>query len=321
MSEPIYSLRVARIAHETSEVATFELVPLPGCTLPPFTPGAHIDVHLGPGLVRQYSLCNAPTDACRYVIGVKKETSSRGGSKSMHEDVIEGGMLAISGPRNHFALADDAEEHLLLAGGIGITPLLCMARHLKATGARFRLVYFARSAELAAFHSDLSSPAWSSNVDFRYGIEPEHLTQTLRDLLDKRPSGRHLYVCGPRPFMDLVEKVALLAYPAGTVHAEYFAADESQLARPKNSFRVRCERSQQEFEVSQNDTIVSALRRHRVDIDVMCEEGVCGTCLTRVIAGTPDHRDAYLTEEEHERNDQMMVCCSRSRSDLLVLDL
>jgi vanillate O-demethylase ferredoxin subunit len=309
------------VTDASDEIRLFELASADGSPLPDFTPGAHIDVHLGPGLIRQYSLCNGPDALDRYLIAVKREPASRGGSQKMHDEVKVGDLLTVTGPRNHFPLAPDASGHLLLAGGIGVTPLLSMARHLKANGERFRLEYFTRSPAHTAFHAELSDPAWAGEVDFHYGIGPDRLVPYLRGILEQRPEGGHLYVCGPRPFMEMVEDIASHIYPPGSVHSEYFSADPMALAGPKESFRVRCARSQKEFEVPEADTIVNVLTRNGVHVEVMCEQGVCGTCLTGVLEGQPDHRDAYLTEEERQSNEKILVCCSRSLTPLLVLDL
>jgi len=321
MAETGFEARVIAVFDQTEEIRCFELQRADRTPLPDFAPGAHIDLHLGPSLVRQYSLCNGPCQKDSYTIAVKREAPSRGGSAQLHEKVRTGDILRVTGPRNHFPMAAEATEPLLLAGGIGITPLLSMARHLKAQDQRFHLKYFTRSPAHTAFRQELGSREWAGQVDFHYAMEPHGLLACLRAVLSHPPEGGHVYVCGPRPFMDMVIGVACQSYPKGTVHSEYFAADPNAQAEPETSFTVRCARSEKELEVPEGDSIVNVLTRNGVDVEVMCEQGVCGTCLTGVLQGRPDHRDSYLTDEERASNEKIMVCCSRSLDPLLVLDL
>ena len=324
MAEPGFDVRVAALAEETADIRRFELESADGTALPAFTAGAHIDLHLGPGLIRQYSLCNTPGEgegSARYVIAVKKEPASRGGSAKLHDSVKLGDVLHVTGPRNHFPIDPTATEHLLLAGGIGVTPMLSMAGHLKAQGQRFRLKYFTRSPAHTAFHQELGSKAWAAHVDFHYAVEPERLRAYLRTVLGHPPAGGHVYVCGPRPFMDMVMDIASTSYPPGAVHSEYFAADPNAQAGARDGFVVRCARSEKEFAVPEGESIINVLSRNGVDVEVMCEQGVCGTCLTGVLQGRPDHRDSYLTPDERASNEKIMVCCSRSLDPVLVLDL
>lgn len=312
---------VRRVREEALEVRSFELAEADGAELPAFTPGSHIDVAVEPGLVRQYSLCNGALDTGRYFIAVKKEPASRGGSRAMHERVKQGKVLKISAPRNHFALAPGASHHLLLAGGIGITPLFSMARHLQSLGASFELLYFSRSIQHTAFHEALSAPQFADKVAFHYALEPEAVRAYLRKLLRHRRDGAHLYLCGPRPFMDLVEQTAAPTWPPEAVHLEYFSADPASLAGPRETFRVRLARSGGEYEIAAGSTIVEALAARGFQIVTSCEQGVCGTCLTGLLEGVPEHRDVFLTDEEREAGDKIMPCVSRAKSDLLVLDL
>ncbi|WP_028997926.1 PDR/VanB family oxidoreductase [Azohydromonas australica] len=315
------AVRVRRIHNETDDVRVFELASSDGQPLPAFSPGAHIDVHLGDGLVRQYSLCNGPADADCYIIGVKREPSSRGGSSALHDLVQEGDMLQIGAPRNNFELRDTAGHYMLVAGGIGITPMLSMARHLLARGASFELHYFARSIAQTAFHKVLSAPAFAGRVDFHYALEADAVRSKLRKLLWERRANAHLYLCGPRPFMDTVQDVASATWPPDAVHLEYFSADANALAAPCASFVVRLARSGGDYVVPAEQSIVQALAQYGVAVDVSCEQGVCGTCLTGVLAGEPDHRDSFLTDDERRACDKLMPCVSRSRTDVLILDL
>jgi vanillate O-demethylase ferredoxin subunit len=321
VAETGFDARVVGVSDATDEIRCFELQRADGQSLPPFTPGAHVDLHLGPGLARQYSLCNGPAQLDRYAIAVKRELASRGGSRQLHEQVKVGDVIHVTGPRNHFPLADDAKEHLLLAGGIGVTPLLSMARHLKSRGQRFRLKYFTRSPSHTAFHQELGRADWAEHVDFHYAVEPERLGAYLHSVLDHPPEGGHVYVCGPRPFMDLVVEIASRSYPKGAVHSEYFSANPEAQAGPQAGFTVRCARSRKDIAVTEGESMLDALMRNGVQVEVMCEQGVCGTCLTGVLEGRPDHRDSFLTDEEKQSNEKVMVCCSRSLDPLLVLDL
>ena len=315
------SVRVLRIRAEAQDVRSFELTSADGAPLPAFSAGSHIDVHIADGLVRQYSLCSDPAEAGRYRIAVKREPVSRGGSQAMHERVREGDLLTISVPRNHFALSPAAKHHLLVAGGIGITPLLSMAQQLLPSGAAFSLVYFSRSIAHTAFHEYLSTPEFRGRVSFHYALEPEQVRAYLRKLLWSRPADGHLYLCGPRPFMDLVETTAAPTWPPEAVHLEYFSADPASLAGPKGSFLVRLARHGGEFEIAEGRTIIEVLAEHGIIVDTSCEQGVCGTCLTGVLEGEPDHRDVFLTDAEKLANDRMTVCVSRAKSPRLVLDL
>ncbi|MEM5432758.1 PDR/VanB family oxidoreductase [Cupriavidus oxalaticus] len=314
-------MRVQRIADEAQDIRSFELVDESGRPMPGFTAGAHIDLHLGPGLIRQYSLCNGPEQSDSYTIAVKREAQSRGGSSAMHDRLRVGDRIGVTGPRNNFPLAADAREHLLLAGGIGVTPLLSMARHLQAAGESFRLEYFTRSASHTAFGELLSGPEFADRVTLHHGVEPAEMAAYLRERLAWRPDGRHVYACGPRPFMHLVEHTAAQSYPAGAVHLEHFQADPSLDSLPRDRFTLRLARSGREMEVPEGESVVDVLTRHGVRVEVMCQQGICGTCLTGVVEGVPDHRDAFLNEAERAANDKMLLCCSRARSQLLVLDL
>ncbi|MNJ99151.1 Phthalate dioxygenase reductase [compost metagenome] len=315
------SVRVHKIKQEASDIKSFELRSVSGEALPAFTPGSHIDVHLAEGLIRQYSLCNGPDDIHHYLIAVKRETESRGGSQAMHESIKEGDLIRISAPRNNFLLQQSNGPYLLLAGGIGVTPILAMARHLLAQGLPFELQYFTRSIAHTAFHEFLSGPEFQGRVKFHYALEPEGLRAYLRKLLWQYPQHGALYLCGPRVFMDLVESTAAATWPPEAVHLEYFNADPLALAGEQESFEVRLARTGGTYPVPAGVTIIEALAAHGIQVDTSCEQGVCGTCLTGVLEGTPDHRDVYLTDAEKKSCDKIMPCVSRAKSPLLVLDL
>jgi vanillate monooxygenase ferredoxin subunit len=299
----------------------FELEGANGTALPAFTPGSHIDVRIDEDLVRQYSLCNIPDKKTRYVIAVKREPDSRGGSRAIHERIAEGDVISISAPRSHFALDPSAKHHLLLAGGIGITPLLSMARELQRSKRSFALQYFARTIAHTAFHAFLSRPEFRGKVSFHYAVDPTVLRLYLHKLLWHRPDAAHLYVCGPRPFMDLVEEIASANWPPHTIHAEYFSADPMAFAGPRVPFEVKLALAGGTYRVDADKTIVGALGEHGIEIPTSCQQGVCGTCVTGLLDGEADHRDAFLTDAERRAGDKIMPCVSRAKSEVLVLDL
>lgn len=312
-------VRVAAKVSEADGICSYELVPVDGAPLPPFAPGAHIDVHLGDGLVRQYSLCNAPQETHRYLIGVLRETVSRGGSHAMHDLVEAGSVLTIGTPRNHFPLVT-APHTLLLAGGIGITPILAMAEALAAQGASFAMHYCARSPERAAFRERIAASGFARHAHFHYDSGDAAQRLDLAAVL-AAPPGSHLYVCGPSGFIDHVLGAARAqGWPDACLHVEYFGAAAID-ASGDQPFDVKLVSSGQVFTVPAGRTVLQVLAQQGVAVPYSCEEGVCGTCLTRVLEGVPEHRDLYLTDEERAANDQFTPCCSRSRSALLVLDL
>jgi vanillate O-demethylase ferredoxin subunit len=321
MHHPLLMMRVSRITDEAQDIRSFELVDETGTPLPPFTPGAHIDVHLSPAVIRQYSLCNGPEQTQSYTIAVKREAQSRGGSSAMHDRIRVGDRIGVTGPRNNFPLVSEANEHLLLAGGIGVTPLISMAKHLRALGTPFWLEYFTRSPEHTAFIDALDDLELAKRVTVHHGLGPKAMADYLQARLAWRRDGGHVYACGPRPFMDLVTEKAAKSYPVDAVHLEHFQAAPSLDNAPRERFTIRLARSGAEMEVPAGESIVDVLTRHNVRVEVMCQQGVCGTCLTGVIDGVPDHRDAFLSDAEKAANDKMLLCCSRACSPLLVLDL
>jgi len=321
MNASTFTVTVARKAVEALGICSFELVSADDAKLPAFSAGSHIDVHLPNGLTRQYSLCNDSAESHRYLIGVLQDPASRGGSKAMHEGVNEGDTLRISAPKNHFALAHEAKRSLLLAGGIGITPILCMAERLAIAGEDFELHYCARSRERMAFHDRIRGSAFSSRATFHFDDGDAAQRLQLDTLLSAQPPGTHLYVCGPKGFMDAVLSAARsAAWPQDRLHYEFFAAEVVKSASD-DSFEVQIASSGRVVRVGKDVTITQALAGAGIDVPTSCEQGVCGTCLTRVLEGRPDHRDMYLSPDEQEANDQLLPCCSRSKSARLVLDL
>lgn len=312
--------RVVRKCHAAQDIALFELEALNGGALPSFSAGSHIDVFLGDSLVRQYSLCNAPDTASRYEICVLREPASRGGSAAMHA-LTEGDTVHISEPRNHFSLAKNAPHSLLLAAGIGVTPILSMAQRLNESNAPFTMHYCAKSPERAAFVDRLTGSAFADRVHLHYSAVQTPNRLDIGALLAQQPAGTHLYVCGPQRFIDSVlEGARALGWQQDRLHYEFFSA-EVQSRENDCAFEIQLASSGRIIQVGPTQTVTDALQAAGVAVMTSCEQGVCGTCLTRVVRGEPDHRDAYLTAEERAANDQFLPCCSRSRSQMLVLDL
>jgi vanillate O-demethylase ferredoxin subunit len=309
------SARIAAIRDEAIGIKSFELV-VPGLAeLPDWTPGAHIDTYLGPDTVRQYSLCGERRARDRYLIAVKREPASRGGSIAWHAR-RPGEAITIGMPRNNFALAERASLHVLVAGGIGITPLLSMARHLHATGAAYELHYFARSAQHAAFHAVLAE---LPPVHFHLGVEPAAMRPYVERVLPARAGDAHLYLCGPRPFMDLVQAHAACAWPSGSVHVEHFTAPAQPPDGAERAFRIRIASTGQELAVPADRTVVDVLAAHGIAIETSCRQGVCGTCITGVLEGVPDHRDEVLGDAARREGKLFTPTVSLSLSHIQVL--
>lgn len=319
---PVSASLLVRVVHkryETADVALFELAMPSGSDLPRFTAGAHIDVFTPSGAVRQYSLCNDPDDADCYVIGVLRSATSRGGSEAMHAQVMEGDLLKISTPRNLFPL-HSAEHTLLVAGGIGVTPMLSMAEQLSRTGASFELHYCARAAEHAAFLNRLETAEYSDKVFIHFDDCAPKNHADLAASLQAGHADTRLYVCGPPGFMDWVIGTARAqGWPADRIHSESFAPPDT--GAQGDSFEVELKRSGAVYTVAADKSVATVLLEAGLEIPVSCEAGVCGTCMTRVLEGEIDHRDSYLTDEERARNDCFTPCCSRARSPRIVLDL
>lgn len=309
-------LRVRSITYLAEAIGGYELVDPRGRDLPRFTAGAHICLRLG-GLFRDYSLWNDPAERRRYCIAVLREAEKDGVSRQLHDTIRAGDLVDVSLPRNNFPLAPGAERYLLIAGGIGITPIMSMVAELRRQRADFQLHYCTRSPERTAFLEDLALLAAHGRVHFHYdGGDPARgldIAATLRD----PPPGTHLYYCGPAPLMAAASEAAK-AWPAGAVHCEYFTAPAIGF-EDDQPFRVRLARSGVEYDVGPGETIVDVLRSHGIAVRTSCELGYCGTCLTRYVGGEPDHRDQALKGQDREG--YVLICCARSKSPVLELDL
>jgi ferredoxin-NADP reductase/nitrite reductase/ring-hydroxylating ferredoxin subunit len=299
-------------------VIGFELADRDGKHLPTFQPGAHIDVHLPNGLVRQYSITNGPGDLLSYIIGVKQESASKGGSKVLVETVREGDILAISEPRNNFPLRRDATRTVLIAGGIGITPLLSMARFLDKSSLPYELHYFVRSGETVAFRSELE--VLHGHIDTHVGLGRELVKAKVAEVLGPYQFANHVYICGPGAMLEMVQETAAsLGWPDEAIHFEYFQNDKAIDA--SSSFEIELARSAVTLHVPAGKTILETMRENGLTVPSSCEQGACGTCLTTVIDGEVDHQDVYLNNTEKASNTCMMTCVSRAKSGRLVLDI
>jgi vanillate O-demethylase ferredoxin subunit len=310
-------LRVRSITHLADAINGYELVDPRGRDLPRFASGAHIELLAG-GFLRRYSLWNDPAERRRYCIAVLREAASRGGSQHLHENVRVGDIVKVSAPRNNFPLDPAGERHLLVAGGIGIAPIMSMLTELRGRRGDFAVHYCTRSSEQTAFRRELAPLAAEGRLRFYHdGGDPARGLDIAAILHEPRP-GTHLYYCGPAPLMAAATEAAR-SWPAGTVHCEYFSGVPEPVTAQDQPFRVQLARTGGEYEVGAGETIAEALRRHGVAVRTSCELGYCGTCLTPYIAGEPDHRDQVL--EENGRRRYVLICCSRANSPVLLLDL
>lgn len=319
MNEQLLNVVVRKREIQGHDVVVLDLGRTDGAPLPLFEAGAHVDIHVAPGLVRQYSLCSDPADVSVYRLGVLKDPASRGGSVGVHEALLEGQEVQISAPRNLFPLAADAQRSLLLGGGIGITPMIAMAHALHQRGASFELHYCGRSRSRSAFLAQLAEAPFASQVHTHFDDEGLGQRLDLPGVLGRANAGTHVYTCGPSGFMDwVIEGARQQGYAEDHIHKEYFQVEVDASGA---SFEVVAARSNKTVQVAEGQTILEALAEVGIKIDISCEQGVCGTCLCEVLEGEPDHRDVYLTDEEKAANDQILVCCSRAKSNKLVLDI
>jgi vanillate monooxygenase ferredoxin subunit len=318
---PVITVTVTQKTLEAEETYSYELARTDGTPLPAFSAGAHIDVHGPNGHVRQYSLCNDAGETARYRIAVLKEPASRGGSAAMADLVAQGDTLQISAPRLLFPLQADNSPSLLFAGGIGITPILSMASCLASQDREFSLHYCARSASRMAFREQILGSAFARRAQLHFDDGAAEQRLDIGAVLAAAAPGTHLYVCGPGGFMEHIIQAARTAgWPEARIHREYFAAPETGSAE-NGVFDIKIASTGQILTVPAGVSAVEMLNGAGYDIPVSCEQGVCGTCLCKVLEGEPEHRDLFLTDAEHARNDQFTPCCSRARSPMLVLDL
>lgn len=311
------SVRVDARIEEAEEIVGLRLVDEQGAALPAHTAGAHIDVEAAPSLVRQYSLLNPPGESGHYSIAVLREPASRGGSAAMHRLAV-GDRLRIGVPRNQFALVPSPHT-LLFGGGIGITPLLSMAEQLFSAGSPFELHYSSRSPRRAAFVGQLMRAPYASSVHIYHDEGAATGPVDIHAVLRASEPLSHVYACGPAGYLDFVTAAARKHdWAEDHIHIERFS--NTLDGTTDSEFSVRIASTGAVYAVPPKRSIVEVLAEHGIDIPVSCEQGVCGTCLTRVLDGRPVHRDIYLTEDEKTRNEQMTPCCSRGIGQI-VLDL
>ena len=324
-------LQVRQVTHLAEGINSYELVHPDGEDLPPFEAGAHVDFFLRDGSVRQYSLCNDPAERHRYSIAVLKEINGRGGSEALHDRVHPQRKVYVGKPRNNFPLHEEAERHLLLAGGIGVTPMMAMIARLQTLGAEFTMHYCVKSPRHAAFRGEMASLVDDGRVLFHYDGGDPRRGLDIESLLKPLEPGTHLYYCGPPGFMEAVKKFSS-HWPDGTLHFEFFSA----AASPKSKlieqefesvadgtigigFQIQIASTGAVFSVPNDQSIVQVLAENGIEIEVSCESGLCGTCVTRYVEGEVDHRDLVLDEDQ--KAEFFTPCCSRSKSKVLVLDL
>jgi ferredoxin-NADP reductase len=298
-------LQVRKITSLAEGIKTYELVDPAGGMLPEFTSGAHVDLRLGNGLIRQYSLCGDPSERSRYVIGVLKDPVGRGGSAYLHETIAIGSAIEVSSPRNNFQLVP-AARYIFIAGGIGITPIITMLREAQARGIKFLLYYCTRSPDRTAFRSELITLGAEGQVMIHHDGGDPSRSLDFGTILAKSQADTHLYYCGPSGLMGAIER-ASAHWPTENVHCEHFSSP----VRPAETkvfdqpFRVRIAGTGVEYEVPA--------------VDTSCEDGYCGTCMTRYVDGEPDHRDTVLDADS--RASYVLICCARAKTPVLELEI
>lgn len=316
-SDNLIEVRLSAIRYAARDTNLYEFRRPDGQPLPAYEPGSHVDMHLPNGLLRNYSLIVAKPEPGTYTFGIKRDPASRGGSRYIHDELRVGKTLKISAPRNNFPLKEDAEHTILLAGGIGITPIWCMVQRLVELKRPWRLFYSCRSRADMAFLEALEGMA---GPQFHFDDESAGKFLDIAAIVGAAPKDAHLYCCGPAPMLAAFE-AATGDWPRPQIHIEYFTPKADATKAKKGGFTVELSRSGQEFFVPEGRTILEVLLDEGVDVDYSCELGICGACEQRVIAGTPEHRDSILSEEEQAENKRVMICCAGCKSDRLVLDL
>lgn len=318
IDQSLLQVRIASLETVATDIIALDLVSLDGSPLPAFEPGSHVDVHIQPEILRQYSISNDPRERHRYRLGILRDAQSRGGSQAIHQSFKSGDILWISRPRCNFRLIDGPGPVVLLAGGIGVTPLLSMAYALQSAGRRFGLHYCARDADRLAFRDELTRGPLSASCSLYLDNDPSPQQRfTLSSVLANVDPSSDVYICGPEGFIDFVTRGAVqLGWDPGRLHVEHFKPPAQQAGE---SFLVVAQKSGITVQVPAGVTIAKALMEVGVHVPISCEQGICGTCLTPVLEGTPDHRDQFQTDEEKAANTQMTPCCSRSLSRHIVL--
>jgi ferredoxin-NADP reductase len=309
--------RVTAIDEVARDTKLYTFARVDGAKLPAYAPGAHIDLHLPNGLVRQFSLVVPDSNPDKYVVGVKRDAASRGGSRYIIDEMRVGDQIKISPPRNNFPLVDNAEHVVLFAGGIGITPIWCMGQELNAQNRSWEIYYSCRSRTDMAFLTTLEKLG-PERVHLHFDDESQGKFLDLAGAIAKAPANAHFYCCGPNPMLAAFEAAAA-GRPKSNVHVEYFTPKAE--AATSGGFWVELARSGEEYYIPEGRKILEVLYEAGVDVDYSCELGICGECVTRVISGIPEHRDSVLSEEEQASNEKVMICCAGCKSERLVLDM
>lgn len=312
-------LKVESLARECTSVISVWLKRPDGGALPPVAPGAHIDLKLPNGLVRQYSVIAHKDGA--YLIAVQLDAAGRGGSRWLHDNLGPGTWLDAGGPRNHFAL-EDATRYRFIAGGIGITPILAMLRHVEAQGSAYALFYCTRDEARTPFRDELAAPERAGRIVFVHdGGNPDRGLDVAAAVKAPQP-GERLYCCGPTGLMSAVKAAAQTAgWPSDRLHFESFAASPAKAEHRNRAFTAVISSTGQELQVPADKSLLQVLAEAGILIDSACEEGVCGTCAVGVIQGVLDHRDSVLSDAQRAAGNVMQVCCSRALGERIVLDL
>jgi phthalate 4,5-dioxygenase reductase subunit len=310
-------LRVTRAEPIARDIHLFEFRDPTGQPLPEFTAGAHVTVKAPNGTLRKYSLCNDPGECERYVIAVKRDAAGHGGSVSLVDGTRVGDLVEVSDPRNAFELAAKAPAFIFIAGGIGITPIMSMMRGLAGRGHdKFKLYYCTRSPEMTPFLEELRAAPFGGKVVIHHDHGDPAKSLDLWPILEK-PTSAHIYCCGPRPMLEAVRDMTG-HWSAAAVHFESFLDAAAQAKPEDRPFDVVLAKSGARLEVPAGVSILDAMRAQGHKAPSSCESGTCGTCRTRLLEGTVDHRDLVLTEEE--RATQVMICVSRALSPEIVID-
>jgi len=321
-SQPKDTLAVVVSSKKTiaDKVVELELRSPEGGDLPAFTAGSHIDLHLSKDQMRQYSLANNPTEKDRYLCAVLIEEEGTGGSKAVAEKVQEGDRLFVSNPRNHFALSEDAEHSILIAGGIGVTPLLAMAYRLKQQGKSFKFYYRCRTRSRAAY-AELLVQEFADSVECFFSDEGGREMFDLIRIMEDVPPNTHLYTCGGNDFMDQVVEAAKTRLPEEQIHLEHFHPPEIENQGEDAGFELYCTKSDKRLQVPADKSIVEVLDENGIDIPISCTEGICGSCITHFTEGEVDHRDFVLSKSEKEKKRLFTPCCSRAAGPRLAIDI
>jgi tetrachlorobenzoquinone reductase len=311
--------RLTGIEDVARDTKLYTFARVEGGALPAYKPGAHIDLHLPNGLLRQFSLVVPNSDPASYVVGVKRDENSRGGSRYIIDEMKVGDRIKISAPRNNFPLIENADHVVLVAGGIGITPIWCMTQQLIALGRPWTLHYSCRSRADMAFLEALKALDPQS-VHLHFDEEAGGKFVDLGAAIAAAPANSHFYCCGPNPMLKAFEAAAA-SRPRSHVHVEYFTPKDDAAATGTGGFWVELARSGEEYYIPAGKKVLEVLFDAGVDVDYSCELGICGACETRVISGTPIHHDSVLSEEEQATNEKVMICCCGCATERLVLDM